>query len=84
MWVSMCFPLLITGSGILVCMLTTLVATDLKPARVIAEIEATLKNQLIISTIAMTPVAYILSVGALPSEFTGLFIDDPERAVKNW
>jgi inorganic pyrophosphatase len=52
----MCYPLLITGSGIVVCLLTTLIATDLKPARVVAEIESTLKNQLIISTLLMTPV----------------------------
>jgi hypothetical protein len=42
--------------GIVVCLLTTFVATDLKPARVIAEIEHTLKMQLIISTVLMTPV----------------------------
>jgi inorganic pyrophosphatase len=52
----MCYPLLITASGIIVCMLTTLIATDLKPARVVSEIENTLKGQLIISTLAMTPV----------------------------
>lgn len=52
----MCYPLLITGSGIVICMLTTLIATDLKPARVVSEIESTLKFQLIISTAAMTPV----------------------------
>lgn len=52
----MCYPLLITGSGIVVCVLTTLIATDLKPARVVSEIESTLKAQLIVSTLVMTPV----------------------------
>ncbi len=61
-WVGMCYPLLITASGIIVCMLTTLIATDLKPARVVSEIENTLKGQLIISTLAMTPVR----VGRMP------------------
>lgn len=84
LWVSMCYPMLITGAGILVCLATTLIATDLKPARVISEIESTLKNQLIISTAAMTPVAYVISLGALPAEFSGLFTDDPTRMVKNW
>ena len=57
MWVSMCYPLLITGSGILVCVLVTFIATDLRPARVVSEIESTLKVQLEVSTIAMTPVS---------------------------
>lgn len=29
-------------------------------------------------------VAYVISICALPSEFTGLFAEEPERAVKNW
>eukprot|EP00890_Picochlorum_soloecismus_P004594 jgi/Picsp_1/5135/NSC_02498-R1_vacuolar h+-translocating inorganic pyrophosphatase len=83
-WVGMCFPLLITSSGIIVCIGVTLIATDFHPARAIAEIESTLKNQLVLSTAIMTPVAYLLSLGALPSEFTGLFADDPTKVVKNW
>jgi inorganic pyrophosphatase len=83
-WVSMCYPLLITGSGILVCILTTLIATDLKPARVVSEIESTLKVQLIVSTLIMTPVTYIISICALPAEFTGIFSEEPDRVVKNW
>ena len=46
------------GSGILVCILTTLIATDFKPARVISEIESTLKMQLVFSTLLMTPVRF--------------------------
>lgn len=56
-WPAMMFPLMISATGIIVCMLTTLVATDLKPARHISEIEHTLKMQLIISTVIMTPVS---------------------------
>jgi Na+/H+-translocating membrane pyrophosphatase len=29
-------------------------------------------------------VVYVLSVCALPSEFTGIFSEEPERVVKNW
>ena len=29
-------------------------------------------------------VAYIISVCALPSEFAGIFSEEPERVVKNW
>jgi H+-translocating diphosphatase len=84
LWISMLFPLLITGSGILVCMATTLIATDFKPARVVSEIESTLKMQLIVSTTIMTPIALLIALCALPASFTGLFGDEPERAVKNW
>lgn len=55
-WTAMMFPLMVSAAGILVCVITTLIATDLKPARHISEIEHTLKMQLIISTLLMTPV----------------------------
>lgn len=83
-WTAMSYPLLITSAGILVSLLTTLLATDLKPAKTIDEIESTLKNQLIVATILMTPVALLLSLFALPKEFTGIFTNDPHRVVKNW
>jgi hypothetical protein len=53
---SMSYPLLISGAGIIICLLTTFVATDLRPARMVSEIENTLKYQLIISTLLATPV----------------------------
>jgi Na+/H+-translocating membrane pyrophosphatase len=62
-WVAMSFPLLISASGILVCLVTTLIATDLSPARQISEIQSTLKNQLIISTVIMTPVGGVCVCG---------------------
>jgi H(+)-translocating pyrophosphatase len=68
-FVGMCFPLTISAFGILVCLLTTLIATDLAPARVIAEIEWTLKVQLVVSTILMTPCVYLVAVYSLPSSF---------------
>lgn len=83
-WVAMCYPMLITATGILVCIGTTLVATDFKPARVVSEIESTLKYQLVISTAVMTPVTLLISLTALPAEFSGLFGDEPDRMVKNW
>lgn len=62
-WPAMMFPLMVSATGIIVCMLTTLIATDLKPARHISEIEHTLKMQLIISTVLMTPVSHSLGWG---------------------
>ena len=64
-YVAMCYPLLISAVGILVCLLTTLIATDLKPARGIHEIESTLKMQLVISTVLATPVSLLLALNCL-------------------
>jgi inorganic pyrophosphatase len=61
-WPAMMFPLMISATGIIVCILTTLIATDLKPARQISEIEHTLKMQLIISTVIMTPVSGLVEL----------------------
>ena len=47
---------MISAAGILVCLVTTFIATDLRPARLINEIENTLKLQLIVSTLLATPV----------------------------
>ena len=50
------YPLMISACGIVVCLLTTFIATDIRPARLVTEIESTLKYQLIISTVLATPV----------------------------
>lgn len=89
-WVGMMFPLVISASGIIVCLATTLIATDLKPAKQISEVESTLKMQLVISTIIMTPVALGIALTTLPEEFTikvpsatpGVPLE--EKLVKNW
>ena len=70
-YVAMCYPLLISAVGILVCLLTTLIATDLKPARGIHEIESTLKMQLVISTLLATPVSDLPCV-SLPALWVSL------------
>jgi Na+/H+-translocating membrane pyrophosphatase len=68
LYVAMSYPLMISAMGILVCFVTTFVATDLRPARVVSEIENTLKFQLIISTTLATPVpAFLPSPKAHPS-----------------
>lgn len=59
-YVAMCYPLLISAVGILVCLVTTLIATDFKPARGINEIQSTLKWQLVIATVLATPVSMTL------------------------
>ena len=47
---------MISAAGICVCLVTTFIATDIRPARLVTEIEPTLKTQLIISTVVATPV----------------------------
>merc|ERR1719440_908981 len=84
MWAAMMFPLCVTAVGILVSFVTTLVATDIKPASQISEIESSLKLQLVLSTVLMTPCVYFLATSLLPAEFTGLFTDDPAKVTKNY
>ena len=57
-YVALSYPLAISAVGILVCVVTTFIATDLKPARLVSDIERTLKLQLVISTLLATPVSF--------------------------
>ena len=58
---------MISAIGILVCLVTTFIATDIRPARLVNEIENTLKLQLIVSTALATPVRSLLPVLAASS-----------------
>lgn len=80
---AMMFPLMISAAGIIVCIITSLVATHFIKVERIEEIEKSLKRQLWVSTALMTPVLFGLSYGFLPDEFD---IAPPGSAfkVKNW
>lgn len=80
---AMSYPLIISSMGIVVCLITTLFATDLFEIKSASEVEPSLKRQLLISTILMTAGIGIVSFFALPSEFT-LFNFGAEKTVKNW
>lgn len=80
---AMLYPLLVSSVGILVCLLTTLFATDFFEVKSVQEIEPALKKQLIISTILMTVGIAIVSFVALPSSFT-IFNFGVQKEVKNW
>jgi H(+)-translocating pyrophosphatase len=82
-WSAMMFPLLITATGIIVCLLTSFVATHILVVSDISEIEPSLKRQLLISTILMTPVIYALTAVFLPHEFTLEFNGDI-KTPKSW
>ncbi|RZC51066.1 hypothetical protein C5167_019492 [Papaver somniferum] len=79
---AMCYPLLISSVGILVCLLTTLFATDFFEIKLVTQIEPALKNQLIISTALMTLGIALVSWVALPSSFT-IFNFGTQKVVKN-
>lgn len=70
-WAAMMFPLLISAMGIMVCIVTSLFATDIPGLRVSEEshVQRNLKLQLILSTVLMTPLIYVLAVVVLPDSF---------------
>ncbi|KAM7257956.1 hypothetical protein ACFE04_013697 [Oxalis oulophora] len=80
---GMCYPLLVSSVGILVCLITTLFATDFFEIKAVKEIEPALKKQLIISTIFMTIGIAVVTWIALPSSFT-IYNFGTQKIVKNW
>ncbi|KAH6787301.1 Inorganic H pyrophosphatase family protein [Perilla frutescens var. hirtella] len=80
---AMLFPLLVSSVGIIVCLLTTLFATDFFEVKTVKEIEPALKNQLIISTVLMTLGIALVSWVGLPSSFT-IFNFGTQKDVKSW
>nr|GEV76643.1 pyrophosphate-energized vacuolar membrane proton pump-like [Tanacetum cinerariifolium] len=80
---AMMYPLIVSSVGILVCLITTLFATDFFEVKTVKQIEPALKNQLIISTALMTVGIALVSWVALPSSFT-IFNFGTQKVVKNW
>ncbi|MBA0774693.1 hypothetical protein Gotri_009887 [Gossypium trilobum] len=79
---AMLYPLLISSVGILVCLITTLFATDFFEIKAVKEIEPALKKQLIISTVLMTVGIAIVTWVGVPSSFTIYNFGD-QKVVKN-
>ncbi|CAN1825119.1 Pyrophosphate-energized vacuolar membrane proton pump [Linum perenne] len=80
---AMLYPLIVSSIGIIVCLITTLFATDFFEIKVVKEIEPALKRQLIISTVLMTVGIAVASWIALPSSFT-IFNFGTQKDVANW
>jgi len=70
-WGAITFPLTVSGAGIIVCLVTNYVATDIAPVKTEADIEPVLKTQLLVSSVLMTPVVYYLSMYFLPAATCG-------------
>lgn len=66
---AMTFPLVLAACGIVVCLLTTFVATNLKRVKGQKDVEPSLKRQLLVSTVLMTPVVYVLTHYFYPDTF---------------
>lgn len=79
----MLYPLIVSSMGILVCLITTLFATDFFEIKAVKEIEPALKKQLIISTVLMTFGIAIVTWLAVPSSFT-IFNFGTQKDVQNW
>jgi len=80
---AMLYPLIVSSVGILVCLLTTLFATDFFEIKAVKEIEPALKKQLVISTVLMTIGVAVVSFVALPTSFT-IFNFGVQKDVKSW
>ena len=68
-WEVVCFPLLILSSGILASIITTSFAVHISPEVVPRDVEATLRLQLVVTSILMIPFVLALSLTILPSKF---------------
>ena len=78
------FPLMISAFGIIVGLITSVVSTHMITVDSLADVEKSLKAQLYVSTILMTPAIWIASMTCLPSEFTFNVVEgghvNPSRA----
>ncbi len=64
------YPLLLTASGILVCLITSFFATHIMTVTSYSNIQTTLSGQIIISSILLTPTIVGISTGLLPHTVT--------------
>jgi len=65
-WDAMCFPVIVSSIGIIVCILCSFLATHLLPVKNEAGVEKALKIQLISTTIVMIPAVYLTADAFLP------------------
>lgn len=80
------YPLVISAAGILICIITAIFATHIMTVDEPIKIESTLKWQLIISSILLSPAIIVISLYILPENFTFVIGDNGETVVNshNW
>lgn len=69
-WGAVMFPVTISASGILVCLVCSFLATNIKPVEGFKDVEPALKLQLISTTFLVVPVILILAKVLLPATFS--------------
>jgi inorganic pyrophosphatase len=74
---------MISASGILACILTSFFATHIMVVDDKKKVESTLKWQIIISTIILTPVLIACCLTLLPKEISGLLAEGDDSKVSN-
>jgi len=79
-WDALCLPLALSACGIMVCFVTSFFATHIFTVNRMEDIEKTLKLQIILSTVFMTPVGYLLCKVMLPESFSASTVAD----IKDW
>mmetsp|Transcript_45298 Transcript_45298/g.92478 ORF Transcript_45298/g.92478 Transcript_45298/m.92478 type:complete len:896 (-) Transcript_45298:201-2888(-) len=67
-WTALVFPLFISASGIVVCLIVSFVATDIYLVKKEEDIELSLKIQLFLTSVFMTLVLWPVTEWALPHE----------------
>mmetsp|Transcript_21475 Transcript_21475/g.42193 ORF Transcript_21475/g.42193 Transcript_21475/m.42193 type:complete len:785 (+) Transcript_21475:170-2524(+) len=75
-YATMLFPLVVSAVGILACILTSFMATHVRPVTKGSDVEGVLKTQLVLSTVLLTPLLALVSWLFLPQDFT--FGSDPD------
>jgi len=83
-WSSMMFPLLISSVGILTCIVTSTIPLYISFVNKESDVEKTLKNQLIISTVLVTGAILAICLTALPSKYCVLLSDNLSSTDFNW
>ncbi len=61
-WSAVIFPLVISSAGVIICLLSSFIATHLYPVTKERDVENALKVQLIVTTLAVIPVVFGKSV----------------------
>ena len=69
-WGAVCYPLVVSSAGILVCLVTSFLATHIMPVITENRIELALRLQLIVTTLLMIPTTYYVTTFIIPAEFT--------------
>jgi len=68
-WDAMCFPIILSAVGAIVCLVCSFIATHIWPVKGEAQVESALKVQLISTTVLMIPTVFLTASAFLPSEF---------------